>query len=841
MQIFVKACTGKTTEIRAEESDTVDCLKSRIQATEGTPQEQQALVYEKEKLEDGGRTLAQYRIQNKATLYLVLRLREEPEQRQPQPSDRELTVKTLRGESMTFFVPAGATILDVKRQVQERTGQLPEQQRLIAQGKQLDDAALVADVTVDPPVLFVIPQRVLKPITITIKLITGKAFEMQVDEKDKVEDVKLKIKHSEDLEPERQRLIFAGKQLENEKTLAEYGVAEGSTLHLVLRSANGAGGGESRYQPVSGACEVAGACGLYNMGNTCFMNSILQALSNTVPLRQYYRSGEFKGEISEAPLGMRGRLASGFAELLIKMWEDSHTVLAPSDLKTLIAEKRPEFGGFQQHDAQEVLTFLLDGLHEDVNRAPYPRPIVEDPSTAGKSDLQVASEAWQGNLRRNDSRVMDIFQFQVRSEISFPDVGDTSLKFDPMMYLTLPVPKPPHVVEVTVVHRGYPEVAPSTKSIEIPKSSTFADLQDRLFDVFPSKKVGYGRTCYAFANVYGQRVLKLWGAANALSELRGMGVVWAFEVAYDAGVPEEEIHFVAAQVRKASGSSSLSSSSPTYTPFAAPYVLAVRRSTGSGGSSSSTAEVMSSLRSAAEGFEKYFGASAGELKISMTSVGLFSADEGNDLVAEGVFELSSSEALSINFLDLHEVLPSAPPPPEPAAMAGPRPDMEVDLQQCLDAFTREEELAQDDWVKCSRTGSIERSVTKLDIWTAPECLLIHLKRFGSEQLGGPIEKVNTLVRAPLDLDLDPWLREPRPERGAQYKLYAVVNHSGTLSFGHYTAHCRVGDGEQRQWYHFNDSTVTRAAESEVMTRSAYILLYERVRSTCEATQAKGSN
>merc|ERR1712048_830986 len=71
-------------------------------------------------------------------------------------------------------------------------------------------------------------------------------------------------------------------------------------------------------------------------------------------------------------------------------------------------------------------------------------------------------------------------------------------------------------------------------------------------------------------------------------------------------------------------------------------------------------------------------------------------------------------------------------------------------------------------------------------------------------------------------------KEKNPHPGAQYKLYAAVNHSGSLSFGHYTAHARVGEGTDKAWFHFNDARVTRADNSEVGTGAAYILFYERV-------------
>ncbi|CAE7672687.1 USP21, partial [Symbiodinium pilosum] len=103
--------------------------------------------------------------------------------------------------------------------------------------------------------------------------------------------------------------------------------------------------------------------------------------------------------------------------------------------------------------------------------------------------------------------------------------------------------------------------------------------------------------------------------------------------------------------------------------------------------------------------------------------------------------------------------------------------------------------------------------------------IIHLKRFVAES--SSIEKDNTFVRFPFELDLSQWLPGP-PAKGEQYRLYAVVNHSGSLSYGHYTAYCKVGEGADRKWYLFNDARVTPASESDVVSQEAYLLFYERL-------------
>ena len=106
--------------------------------------------------------------------------------------------------------------------------------------------------------------------------------------------------------------------------------------------------------------------GLKNLENTSFMNSVLQCLSHTLPLRQFYVSDKYKQF-----LNCRGDLSNAFRSVMIELWsttsEDS--VVTPNELKRKVEIVTPKFFGYNQQDAHEFMRFLLNELHEEINRA----------------------------------------------------------------------------------------------------------------------------------------------------------------------------------------------------------------------------------------------------------------------------------------------------------------------------------------------------------------------------------------------------------------------------------------------------------------------------------------
>ncbi|XP_049838752.1 ubiquitin carboxyl-terminal hydrolase 21-like isoform X2 [Schistocerca gregaria] len=188
--------------------------------------------------------------------------------------------------------------------------------------------------------------------------------------------------------------------------------------------------------------ERGGLAGLRNIGNTCFMNSVIQCLSNTKPLLEYLLNDGHLPDINTTVSGMKGALIKAFTTVIQELWhsDSNGTVVNTTALKSQIQRFAPRFMGYSQQDAQEFLRYLLEGLHEDVNRVTVkPKPILTEIDET-LSDQQKSAEAWKRYLRADDSKIVDIFVGQLKSTLRCTVCGHCSVTFDPFWDLSLPIP-----------------------------------------------------------------------------------------------------------------------------------------------------------------------------------------------------------------------------------------------------------------------------------------------------------------------------------------------------------------------------------------------------------------
>lgn len=129
------------------------------------------------------------------------------------------------------------------------------------------------------------------------------------------------------------------------------------------------------------------------------------------------------------PLGMGGLIAQAFGQTIETLWTGEAGSFAPRDLKFKTGRFAPQFVGYGQHDTQEFIAFLLDGLHEDLNRI-QKKPYIEKPDWkpgGGDKELaQLGKECWEGYKKRNDSVIVDLFQGQLKSTLVCPECSKVS-------------------------------------------------------------------------------------------------------------------------------------------------------------------------------------------------------------------------------------------------------------------------------------------------------------------------------------------------------------------------------------------------------------------------------
>lgn len=169
------------------------------------------------------------------------------------------------------------------------------------------------------------------------------------------------------------------------------------------------------------------------------MNSILQCLCNAPHLADYFNRNCYQDDINRSNLlGHKGEVAEEFGIIMKALWTGQYRYISPKDFKITIGKINDQFAGYSQQDSQELLLFLMDGLHEDLNKADNRKRYKEE-NNDHLDDFKAAEHAWQKHKQLNESIIVALFQGQFKSTVQCLTCHKKSRTFEAFMYLSLPL------------------------------------------------------------------------------------------------------------------------------------------------------------------------------------------------------------------------------------------------------------------------------------------------------------------------------------------------------------------------------------------------------------------
>lgn len=580
-----------------------------------------------------------------------------------------------------------------------------------------------------------------------------------------------------------------------------------------------------------------GQTGLHNLGNTCFMNSALQCLSHTVELTNYFLEGRFSADInSRNPIGTGGALANAYAELVSDLWLSNKESVSPWKFKKTISKFAPQFSGFAQHDSQELLSYVLDGLHEDLNLVKQ-KPYIQDAEVdLRKSDQQLSEESWERHLSRNRSIIVDLMHGQCKSTLVCPECERVSVTFDPFLSYNLQIPnKESAKLSVYFVSLDRKRL-PLKLSAELTMSSRLGDFRSLLQPVINCE--------FIWVIMYKNRIQQFPSDTFELSELRYC-LLFAFETPADLAAyvtvplivtkkgekgliyssfktevaftqllflkPEDTLKEVYVNVLGVFQSSIEQLELLDITEANVSQVLQLKLCSINIVNNSSKLTRNSKKKLPCE-FCAEINCTNCPLPLSDAPLReiLSRTKSSNDRFSLEVEWVSSIKDFKrFSFFEEHDTIL------KPATLSG---NKVLTLQDCFELTSRPEKLDRDNTWFCSNCKKQVEAIKTYRLFRLPRILILHLKRFRSR--GQWSEKIASPVDFPLKgLDLSEFVLG---ENRAVYDLFAVSNHFGGLGGGHYTAYVSSAGGE---WYEMDDSSVSRT--DRVVTAAAYVLFYRR--------------
>ncbi|CAO2600464.1 Ubiquitin carboxyl-terminal hydrolase 33, partial [Lemmus lemmus] len=535
--------------------------------------------------------------------------------------------------------------------------------------------------------------------------------------------------------------------------------------------------------------KARGLTGLKNIGNTCYMNAALQALSNCPPLTQFFLDCGGLARTDKKPA-----ICKSYLKLMTELWHKSRPgSVVPANLFQGIKTVNPTFRGYSQQDAQEFLRCLMDVLHEELKEQVMetedePQTLtseeaVEEEKSQSDVDFQSCESCSSSEKAENENGSKGFSEDSNETTMLIQDADDLEMAKDWQKEKTCN------------------KINKAESEVELDKDrDTVCDPVD-LNSQETVKVQIHGRASEYITDVH----------LNDLSTSQSLPSNESINPRLSASPPKSGNLW------------------PGLTP---PHKKAPKRKK----QHKKYRSVISDI------FDGTIISSVQCLTCDRVSVTLETFQDLS-LPIPGKEDLAKLHSSS------HPTIVKAGSCGEAYAPQGWIAFfMEyvkswfwgpvVTLQDCLAAFFARDELKGDNMYSCEKCKKLRNGVKFCKVQKFPEILCIHLKRFRHELMFST--KISTHVSFPLEgLDLQPFLAKDSPAQIVTYDLLSVICHHGTASSGHYIAYCR--NNLNNLWYEFDDQSVTEVSESTVQNAEAYVLFYRKSSEEAQKERRRISN
>jgi ubiquitin carboxyl-terminal hydrolase 4/11/15 len=704
---------------------------------------------------------------------------------------------------------------------------------------------------------------------------------------------------------------------------------------------------------------VKGMVGFQNLGNTCYMNSVLSSLCHCLP---------FCNSLLKMSKPENIPFLRSFQKLVSCYWSNKYSALNPTDFRNKVLKVTTLFAGYNQQCAHEFICFLLDALHEDLKKLPKEhhskkqeiKQLSNEANDEGKlkmdesdkqaevkaeneirkeeemidsdkkfesgeiGEMDVDTNFVDPNLNQMPTHVEELFEGKYNSEITCNTCKAQFDKEENFLHLSLPVPT---LETKLIVVTYFPQRGPAKRyGLRPSRNGNVSELRILLSqltgtpvehlkfsEVYSNKKFELkddklimafkdSETIVADEIVPGSFQLELLHRKPSKRNCGFQSSLCGFPLTLTItpGMSNNEIHALIQEKLGHLLSDDLKIFEKLYQTFlvnlesngdeeipilANDHIFDINEHNGE--QQKRLAEIASLNEEAQRMGEKIANQEtatnddpeANPMSANKTEADKdakekdeneTSATEDEDTVdqnmdveekvkpeAEKGATKSNSPIILTIVLNWEEELTkdmvqkvfSSIAADESTKPTDAERNFEIQLTDSIDMFLAEEEISQDNAWFCPSCKQLTPIKKQLSFLKLPHVLVLHLKRFEYTLLYR--QKITTLVNYPLlNLDLSAYINhagfgdhnhENQPH--SSYNLFAVSNHMGGLSGGHYTAYVRKDDDIQQQqqqinngesvWFEINDSTASPVDSSKVCSRSGYLLFYHSTSCQCD--------